>query len=405
MSRAQGILLAAALGAAMLGPAEATGTYRVLHNFSGGSDGENPVSSLITDTAGNLYGTTILGGEGGLGTIFRIDPDGNETVLYAFKGGSDGAQPNGPLVLDGTGILYGTTISGGDLSCGSAAGCGTVFKLAPDGTKTVLYAFKGGMDGRGPGGKLFVDKKGNFYGTTAFGGGAGDCNGSGCGTVFRLTPRGRETVLHAFAGGVDGSDPWGGVIADSVGNLYGTTFIGGNGCSDTSGCGTVFKLARDGSETVLHAFAAGRDGAAPEDTLLADGSGNLYGTTYGGGGGVAGTLFKIAPDGMETTIHVFTDRKKGGEGPGAGLVADSSGNLYGTTIYGGESCAGQNYGCGIVFKLAPDGTEEVLHRFNANDGAYPHGGVIIDSKGNIYGTAVKSGSDAQGAGVVFELSP
>jgi uncharacterized repeat protein (TIGR03803 family) len=268
------------------------GTITILHSFTGGDDGGNPFAGLIADKDGNLYGTTEFGGSqttncgGGCGVVFEIDTAGNETVLYNFQGYQvgDGYNPQGGLVMDESGTLYGTTFQGGSKACN----CGTVFSLATDGTENVLFSFDG-KDGNGPTlENLILDKKGNLYGTTDYQG------PTGYGDVFEITPAGKEHVLHAFANGSDGGEPFGGVIRDKDGNLYGTAATSDN----YSGYGVVYKLAPDGTESVLHAFASGNDGAAPYSGLLMTRKGELYGTTYFGGGSAAcasgcGTVFEV----------------------------------------------------------------------------------------------------------------
>jgi uncharacterized repeat protein (TIGR03803 family) len=251
-----------------------SGTLTVLHSFIGG-DGSRPGAGLIADAAGNLYGTTITGGAGDAGTVFQLTPSGDLIILYSFTGGSDGALPFAGVIADAAGNLYGTTIDGG------AGGQGTVFQLDPSGTLTVLYSSNEGSPWAG----LIADAAGNLYGTTD----AGD----GPGTVFQLTPSGTLTVLHRFTGS-DGAVPHGRLIADAAGNLYGTTHNGGA----YIGYGTVFQLDSSGTLTVLHSFTGGSDGAYPEAGLIADTAGNLYGTTAGGGAGTncaqgCGTVFEL----------------------------------------------------------------------------------------------------------------
>lgn len=267
---------------------DATGQHhKVLYSFSG-ADGAAPYAGLVRDTAGNLYGTTDVGGDlsgscspTGCGLVFKLDPAGNETVLYRFTGGSDGAYPEAGLIRDATGDLFGTTAAGG------AYGAGVVFKLDPAGTERVLYAFTGGADGQNPAlGGVVRDPAGNLYGTTYFGGDTSGCGGVGCGVVFKLDPAGNESVLHTFAGGSDGGNPFAGVVRDAAGNLYGTTLYGGNTSSSCprglQGCGVVFKVSPTGKETVLYTFSGGADGAFPQAGLLLY-KGSLYGTTEAGG--------------------------------------------------------------------------------------------------------------------------
>lgn len=323
-------------------------------------------------------------------------------VIYSFQGGSDGAQP-GVSLKDRTGLLYGVTGDGGGTGCGGS-GCGTVFKLTGDGTETVLYRFNGGTDGNFPDGNVISDKQGNLYGTTYYGGGTG-CDGNGCGTVYRLAPDGNETVLHAFKGGRDGALSLASLV--KVGDdFYGTTSQGGIRNCGPYDCGTVFRIDKNGTLGILHRFSGGKDGAYPASSLIADAAGNLYGTTVLGGsskrcmGSGCGTVFKLAPDGTETVLHAFKGGADG-SGPTSSLVLDASGNLYGTTAVGGSSgCTG--YGCGTVYRIGTDGTEHVLYAFTGySDGNWPWGNLIIDTAGNLYGTTDVGGG---GAGVVFKLA-
>jgi uncharacterized repeat protein (TIGR03803 family) len=360
-------------------------SFRVLHTFLDGNDGATSNAPVIMDKAGNLYGTALQGGTSNNGVIFEIAANGTESVLYSFAAGNDGSRPEAGLIEDRAGNLYGTTNSGGP------ADQGIVFRLAPDGTETVLYAFADGSDGGMPQAGLIADHAGNLYGTTTQGGGTG-CDGSGCGTVFKLAPDGILTTLHAFTGGNDGGYSQAGLIADKQGNLYGTAAGGG-----AHGFGTVFRLTADGKFKVLYAFAGGQDGAGPQAGLIADKAGNFYGTTRSGGGsnrcGIygCGTIFKLAPDGTESVLYAFTGASDGGE-PYGGVVADAAGNLYGTTITGGNE-----QGLGVVFKLAAGGNLTALHTFEgATDGAWPEAGVILSRKGDVYGTAYAEGPDSWG---------
>jgi uncharacterized repeat protein (TIGR03803 family) len=262
------------------------------------------------------------------------------------------------LVRDSQGNLYGMTVFGG------AYGYGTVFKLDTALKETVLYTFTGGADGGLPAAGLVRDTQGNLYGTTTRGGDL-SCNApDGCGVVFKLDTADKETVLYSFTGtGGDGAQPYSDLVRDTQGNLYGTTELGGDlTCNAPHGCGTAFKLDTTLKETVLHSFTGtGGDGGGPVEGLARDTKGNLYGTTvYGGdlscvGGSFpgCGVVFKLDVTGKETVLHTFT--KTGGDGtfPDAGLVLDANGNLYGTTSYGGELACGAGIGCGTVFKLTP----------------------------------------------------
>jgi len=386
--------------------AHAKAKETVLYAFcskQGCPDGALPHAGVIADKDGNLYGTTVGGGPLNEGTVFELAAAETEQVLYTFcqqQNCADGAQPLGGLLTDDAGNLYGTTQFGG----GAACRCGTVFRLAPDGTETVLYSFAGGDDGAWPQAGLIADGQGNLYGTTSTGGGVG-CTGHACGTVFKLTPYGTETVLHAFGVGADGANPLAGLIADSSGNLYGTTSAGGGtGCSGNIGCGVVFKVAPEGAETVLYAFSGGNDGGYPTGGLILDNASNLYGTTGEGGGGCSGSgcgvVFKLTPEGAETVLHSFQGGSDGAA-PAASLLADSKGNLYGTTELGGPANAG------TIFKLATKGDETVLYSFTGgSDGDFPSANLLADRQGNLYSTTVEGGHTSCGdeCGTVFKIT-
>ncbi len=388
-------------------------TESILYGFTGGSDGYGPLAGVIMDKKGNLFGTTDTGGAYNFGVVYMLAPpygQNNYAVLYSFTGGADGGYPLfGSLIMDKKGNLYGTTGNGGDTSIWGP-GAGVVFKLAPpygQNSETVLYTFSGGADGAFPYSGVILDKKGNLYGTTE-GGGA-----SGYGAVFKLAPpygQNSETVLYNFHGGSDGGTPTAGVIMDGKGNLYGTTSYGG-----ASESGVVFKLDKKGSETVLYSFTGGADGWDPHAGVVMDKKGNLYGTTQGGGAAQVefgyGVVFKLSlhhRQYTETVLYTFTGGADGWE-PDWGVIIDKKGNLYGTTTLGGEESVGDPQGDGVVFKLDPSGNETVLHTFSrsTNDagGANPFAGVIMDNNGNLYGTTANGGSNPGAGGVVFEISP
>jgi uncharacterized repeat protein (TIGR03803 family) len=407
-----------------LGTGASAATEKVLHAFDL-TDGGQPSGGLVFDAQGNLYGTTLEGGTSGqkAGTVFELSPasDGSwtETVLYSFTGGQDGAGPNGRVIFDAQGNLYGTTAYGG------ASNFGTVFKLTrgSDGTWTeaVLHSFTDGTDGESPFAGLVFDPAGNLYGTTVDGG-----TTNGFGTVFSLKPvsegRWKEEVIHRFQGGRDGIYPFGGVIVDAAGNLYGATSYGGGlGCVGLLGCGTVFKLRPNANgtftEQVLYRFT-GSEGVGPNAGVILDTAGNLYGTTSSGagsgcGGIGCGTVFELSPlsgGGWKTHfIYRFNVYWHGWQ-PDAGLVLDAAGNLYGTAAYGGgRGCGG--IGCGVVFELKPPGSsggkwrETVLHRFSPKqgDGSKPIAEPTLDAVGNVYGTTVSGGTS--NVGLVFEITP
>jgi uncharacterized repeat protein (TIGR03803 family) len=267
------------------GPAQAQ-TFTVLHTFTNTADGETPIAGLTLDKVGNLYGTTLYGGTaGGFGTVFKLDIKGKLTLLHSFAGTPDGEDPQSGLLRDTAGNLYGTTQYGG-----TNGGYGTVFKLTAKGKLTLLHSFAGIPEGENPYSRLIRDLAGNFYGTTSDGGTLG------YGTVFKLDTAGKMTVLHSFKNSPDGAHPIAGLILDKAGNLYGTTLHGG-----TSGVfGSVFKLDAKGKLTLLHSFTGTPDGEDPQSGLLRDATGNLYGSTqFGGINGGFGTVFKLIAKGQK----------------------------------------------------------------------------------------------------------
>jgi len=341
-----------------------SGNERVIYSFLGGTDGCNPAPVPI-EVNGTLYGTTLHGGSAGCGTVYKITTTGSESVLYSFQGPStDGCVPIVGLI-EVNGTLYGTTTGGGtSTKCPNYDGCGTVFKITTSGSENVLYNFQGGKkDGSYPQGLINV--KGTLYGTTATGSNRNPCTG-GCGTVFRVTTSGQEQVLYAFKAGTDGASPDG--LTDVKGTLYGTTGGGGGSVKCDYGCGTFFKVTTSGNETVLHRFQGGkRDGGYPALAMsLINVNGILYGDTQAGGTGSncnfpkgygCGTVFKITTSGATTILHSFQGATTDGSVPEGSLI-DVSGMLYGVTAIGGTgtNCppfGSQGYGCGTVFKTTP----------------------------------------------------
>jgi len=389
-----------------------TAQETILYTFQVGTDGSSPLGGVVLDSAGNVYGTTSSGGgDVQAGTVFKVDPSGNETVLYTFAFGNDGAFPQSSLTLDSAGDLYGTTPEGGNNVCTGLNGCGTIFKIGASGGETRLYAFSG-PDGSDPYSGVIFDPAGNLYGTTFYGGSSSNCPsssgnfGSGCGVVYQLTAAGKEAVLYNFKGGKDGRNPAAGVVRDAAGNLYGATWYGGTGTCKTysgiKGCGVIFKLDSSGKQTVLYDFTGGADGTYPNGVTL-DANGNLYGTTTGGGNktstnckrkGGCGVVFKLDISGTFTVLYTFTGGNDGGA-PQAGVVLDAAGNLYGTA-YGDGSAGG-----GVVFEVSPSGQETVLTTFSGPNGFHPWAPVALDSTGNLYGTTSSGGQ--QDAGVVFKI--
>jgi uncharacterized repeat protein (TIGR03803 family) len=360
------------------------------------SDGTSPSGSLIQGVDGNFYGTTQFGGNSNNGTVFRISTSGKETVLYAFQGGTtDGATP-GPLTPGPDGNFYGTTSSGGIMACqGSTAaggtpsnsnpvGCGTVFRVTPQGAETVLYEF--GSEGDLPTGvPLTVGADGALYGTT----------GS---RVYRITPSGMESTLYTFSASSTTLFP-GPVIEGTDGNLYGITSNGG-----TSGWGTIFRLTPQGQMTILYSFQGGQNGASPDAPFLQNSAGMLFGIVYQGGdtscGEVGcGAVFSATTSGEESTVYAFTASASDGFGPTA-LVYTDDGNLYGTSSGGGPI----NVNNGLVYKLTPSGEETLLYAFTGPpaDGAGPNS-LVQGVDGNFYGTTQIGGE--QGSGTVFMVTP
>ena len=386
-----------------------TQTLTVLHVFTG-PDGIGPHGALLLDQAGNLYGTTmqIQGGSAGLGAVFKLEPSGNVSVLYIFNGAPDGAYPSAALVRDTAGNLYGTTNAGGNLaSCPFSNGCGIVFKLDPNGTETVLHRFGSGSDGTSPTGPLALDSAGNLYGTTLAGGGTrcqrsvgGKLVDVGCGTVFKIDASGQESVLHPFVI-TDGAFPSAGVVRDTAGNLFGTAYQGGlqNCMFSVLGCGTVFKVDTTGQFNVLYSFKgpeAGPDGAYPQGGVVLDAAGNLYSTTAAGGSAIGcpslpqqncGMIFQLTPTSKETVLFSFKGGLVTAGSPTSGLVRDAAGNFYGL--------AG-----GTAFKLDPAGKESDLYTFTGADAGVT-GDLVLDANGDLYGVTPHG---SNGRGTVFKLT-
>jgi uncharacterized repeat protein (TIGR03803 family) len=383
-----------------LTPAVHAQTFGVLYTFQGSTDGAQPVASLMRDSVGNLYGTNF-GDQNTSGTVFKVTPTGQETTLWTFGSRRyDGQGATAALICDSKGNLYSTTRGGGRY------GGGTVFRLKKSGVEKVLYSFSDkGTGGFVPQAAVIADSMGNFYGTTAEGG------DFGFGTVFKLDAAGNATVLYSFTGGKDGGSPAASLVFDAAGSLYGTTASGGS-TQCVRGCGVVFKLEASGKETVLHSFIGAPDGVNPVANLVRDAAGDLYGTTVGGGSHNSGIVFKLAPTGKETVLHDFAGSPDGAL-PEAGLIRDAKGNLYGTTNAGGDSNCAINAGpgCGIVFRLDKQGEETVLYSFTgAADGGFPVAALVRDGSGNLYGTTELGGKTGcgvmnQGCGVVFKITP
>ncbi|HTS34905.1 MAG TPA: choice-of-anchor tandem repeat GloVer-containing protein [Candidatus Solibacter sp.] len=400
-------------------------SFTLLYTFTNQADGYFP-SPVALDPQGNIYGTAAVGsinGHSGSGTVWKVDTSGSFSVLYTFDMDSAvGTNTSSGLVRDAQGNLYGTTYNGGDLSCfvpfDSVPGCGTVYKMDPSGNVTALYAFTGtsgdgegaGVSGNIPGGHLVLDAQGNLYGTTVFGGNLANCAGDGCGTVFSVSPAGNETVLYTLPRPEQGQMPQLGLVRDAQGNLYGTLVETGDRFED----GVVFKVDTSGNQSVIYSFNGGNgtgDGSSPAPGLVMDSQGNLYGTTVYGGSGACtcGTVFKLSPTQgggwTETVLFSFSNQATG-ETPNGGLAVDSQGSVYGTTISGGtdSTCVlNGEFGCGTIFKVDANGNETVLYSFTAGTGLYTgtNGYLALDSRGTLYGTTTQAG---QNFGTVFKFA-
>ena len=386
-----------------LAAASAT-TTNVIFSFEE-DEGEYADTDLETDSAGNIYGTTVLGGDFGSGTVFKLSPTPigwMHTVLYSFTSGADGGEPYKGVTLDRDGNLYGTAVTGGSGSC--EGGCGVVYKLTNSGgtwTQTVIHAFTGGDDGSGPGARVTVDKSGNVYGMTPTGG------AYGLGTIYKIHQEHNGTwnlrVIHAFTGGADGATGSAGRMILRHGHLYGAATAGG-----TYGSGVVFELTPsgvgEGNFRTIYSFRGQPDGSFPYGALLFDRSGNIYGTTYYGGVNGIGAVYELSPrpigEWNESVLYSFQEGTDGNS-PISNLVSDNAGNLYGTTSEGG-------LGSGAIFKLSPVGggqwIETVVHPFEGPpDGAFAYNGMVVDRFGNFYGATVHGGDNDDGA--IYKFTP
>lgn len=430
LSRGLCATLTLALISAGLAASANAATERIIHVFNG-TRGSVPEGELIRDSSGNFYGVTAGGGLTNQGCggqscgivyqLSKVSGAWTETVLHRFGGPGDGFDPTAGLTFDGNGNIFGTAEKGG------AHKNGVVFELSPKTgggwTYSVIYSFGGegdGGDAGGPAGKLAIDGSGNIFGTTSEGGTQNK------GAVFELVNLGGgwgESVLHSFGlTSGDGAYPDGGLIFDGSNNLYGVTGSGGTVVSSvcSSGCGVVYEMSLSGgtwTESVIHAFS-GNDGFGPIANLLFAG-GNLYGTTEAGGssltacGAGCGVVYELAPDSggwSETVLHSFTQGPSGGgyggSDPRSTLIMDGSGNLYGTTYYGGLQ-TGPNLNSGAAFELSPGAggwTETVLHAFfGGSSGSHPGSGLTFDGSGNLFGGLQSGGTGNNGA--IFEITP
>ena len=404
------MLLALVFGISLLPAVGRAQTYTILHAFTGQSDGANPVAGVTTDQIGNLYGTTSAGGEEGFGNVYRLvrsDSTWSFYLLYPFQGftqrSQDGGSPHSRAVIGPDGALYGTTRIGGNGDngggCREEHGCGSVYRLQPQ--------FGGGWKETVLYQFGYYDGENPFYGDVVFDqagnlyGATRNGGANSQGAIFKLTPGNggwTESVIHSFSGS-DGSAPLGGPAIDSAGNLYGTTSLGGAG-----GYGVIYGLQPTSSDwvgTVLHSFQ-GSDGVTPASAVVLDQSANVYGATQAGGVGGDGSAFKLTlgADGLWDLTTLVGFKGAGIQGSYRTLAMDRMGDLYGTTATEGA------YHLGSVFKLTfANGTWlcTTLHDFTGGgDGANPYGTLSFDASGNIYGTAENGGT--YGNGVVFQIS-
>jgi len=384
--------------------------YKRVYSFTGGLDGRDPATHLTFDSAGNAYGTTAGGGEFDFGAVFKLTPSDAgwvQTVIYSFAGGNDGLDPHGGVTIGPDGALYGTAVAGGNAGICAGDGCGVVYRLALVGDQwlqSTIHNFKGDNDGWGPGSRVVFDAAGNLFGTTPNGG------RHSAGTIFMLTPTPggawHKRTIHSFTGGKDGATgSMGDLIFDAAGNIYGVTEQGG-----ANGVGTVYKLSPSPTGhwtlTTLYAFKGMPDGGNPYGGLIWDSAGNLYGTSYYGGSVGMGTAFQLTPGPngkwQENILYNFLGDTDGSL-PTTTLIFDKAGNLFGTTSAGGRpSCD-----CGTVFKLTLSGgswKEKIVHNFGKSfDGYAPNYGLTFDAAGNLYGATPAGGTSRKG--MIFKFTP
>jgi uncharacterized repeat protein (TIGR03803 family) len=362
-------------------------TFTTLVDFNG-TNGGSPVAELIEGSDGDFYGTTLAGGSSGLGTVFRMTPEGTVTTLFNFNN-STGVNPQGRLLQDRDGNFYGTTSGGGLPNC--SLGCGTVFRISATGNFTSLVRFNKANGGT-PLAGLAQGRDGNFYGITTFGGSSAVDGNSGYGTIFRMTANGALTTLVNF-NNANGAYPHAGLTLGTDGNFYGTTQAGG-----ISTFGTVFRVTPRGKLTTLVNFECPNGvcakGLSPLGEVIQGNDGNFYGTTSNAGKSGFGTLFRMTPAGALTTLANFNNTN--GSAPYAGVIQGSDGNFYGTTAEGGS------FGVGTVFQVTPRGKLTTLVNFNGTNGAEITAGLIQGSNGNLYGLSSVGGNF--GSGTVFRLT-
>lgn len=387
LALAGAVVLMASIGSAQ--------TFQSLLSFPGGTEGAYPASNSIVMTQGSIFGSASQGGDTtcgsqGCGVVYKLTSDGVETVLYTFKGASanDGSTPNAPVINPATQNVEGTTSGGGTNSSACVNGCGTVYTLDSVGTETIFHPFSGSPDGNEPLGIPVVTANGDLYGVTFYGGGA--AGQTGAGTVFAIDSAGNESIVYRFTAPPDGTNPNGSLVRDAAANLYGTTTYGGSGSCNNGflpGCGVVFKIDSAGNESVVHSFTGGSAGQYP-NSLVIDGSGNLYGSS---GYNNQGVIFKIDSGGNFSVVYTTALAI-------SNLVLRNSGGFF-VIETGGSRCPD-----GCVAELLPTGngyTPRLLKIFSGSDGNEPD--TLVLSKGALYGTTFVGGT--AGLGTVFRIAP
>ncbi len=389
MVHAAAVLAGGVLASGLTGSLEVAraATFTVLHRFELPSDGRIPGPNLTVDASGNIFGTTVAGGTANQGTVFELTPAGRERVLYNF-GLGDNNFPNTGVIRDSAGDFFGTTANDGT----GGNDLGSLFRIKGR-TARFLHLFgESKQDGLVPS-SLVRDPQGFLYGTDALGG------TTGFGLAWRIGPNGAEKILHEFTSQPDGGIPNGGFYRDAAGDLYGVTQVGG-----TYGFGTVYRISAVGAYSIIYSFGKAKlDGRTPYGPLVADSNGVLYGAAFSGGAHNHGALFSVTPEGVEKILYSFTAGADGAnpEGP---LTLDSAGNIYGVTYYFGLGTASVT---GTLFKLPAGGTLQTLWTFVDSDptaSLFPAPGVLVDGTGAVIGAASNGGSAANG-GTIYKVTP
>lgn len=393
-------VLAALLCMAGVSAEAQTYSEQPIYSFNAGANGNSPIGGVVQGSDGNFYGTTDEGGSAtacggfGCGTIFKVTPSGTFTLLYTFKDTGDGAAPYAAPIEGSDGNFYGTTYGSGS----PATDAGSVYQITPSGTFHVLYAFNGGANGGQPQAQLVLGSDGNLYGTTSSGGNVtGNCaTTAGCGTIFKVTPAGAFSTIYTFTGGNDGGVPLGGLVEDGAGDLYGTTSVDG-----ANGYGTVFKVTTTGTLTPVYGFCAltsCTDGEAPSSTLWVGTNGDLYGSTTKGGSNGSGSVFQLTTAGTLTTIGNFCTQYGCNDGSETnGVFLGSDGKYYGSTLFGGSNSEGSVYSVTTAGVVTP-----LISFVGGTDAGHPYDAPLQGGDGNFYGTSAGGGTN--GYGTVWQMA-